>query len=517
MSNETRTYVTISRTEHERLQREARNASNLAGQVAAMSRLQEAMDLQNRGYQRQIQNMEAQANSTLRVISGLQTQNTQLRQEIANAVSRQNQQLQAMATRHQQEMATMNREFTRTIGDVRNEFRDTTQLIVREMDRQREDLQNQMHEMERGLQREMSTLQGQIDAVDHTVQAMQKDDATLRSLAQTYSEAANAIIHELQGHRTEQFAPGRLLPLTTIRDHINGDLNSGLHGIGAAARSDARDLLADALNLRRDVFLEEQRWEQQRQLTIQMIDRVEAQIQANREVKPADEPEALDINHWSYGELTRLQDRLNALRKETDNIGLSTQQMEDLQAAAAEISEEISETVYFAIAASRASHDREDIIEGLEREFFDGENGVLLQLTDDSYHGGDERAGIRARLENPLTGLEMAITIQPEIGENGEVGNSFTYDVESDGAHNAAFASSVLNRIVNVLRSRGLECTPPQELPEGDTRCNEAATRFNVEHWRQEEAPALTPSRRTGQSQRNAGQTQGNARRAHNH
>ncbi len=513
MSNETRTYVTISRTEHERLQREARNASSLSGQVSAMSRLLEAMENQNRSYQQQIQNINARANSTLQALSGLQTQNTQLRQEIANTVAHQNEQMQAMAARHQKEIEQLNQDFTRDISSVRDEMHETTQLIVRAMEAQRADLENQMQGMERELRRGMRTLQEQIDAVDQTVQAMQNDDAALRSMAGTYADASNAIIQELQGHRTELFARGRLSGLMARLNHINDDLNANQHGIGATARSDARMLFGETVELRQEVLLAEQRWEHQRQIAIQVIDRVAAQIEASRMISLEEATDAEDVNYWSNNELDHLQARLDALRHETDNRELSIEQIEALQAAAAEISEEVTDTVYFATAAIRAWWDRVDIIADLEKELFDGEQGVLLQLNGDSYQGGDIRAGIRARFVNQLTGLEMAITIRPEIDAGGEIGNAFTFDVQSNGIHNAAFADGIQSHIVNVLRRHGLECTPPQKLPEGDTQCNDAATRFNVEHWRKETADVLVPVRRNSSSRDNrrrdgAGQNQ---------
>ena len=416
MSNEMRTYVTISRAEHERLQRDARNASSLSGQVTAMSRLLAAMENQNQSYQQQIQNLNAQANSTLQALSGLQTQNTQLRQEIVNTVAHQNEQMQAMAARHQKEIEQLNQDFTRDISSVRDEMHETTQLIVRAMEAQRADLENQMQGMERELRRGMRTLQEQIDAVDQTVQSMQNDDAALRDMAGTYADASNAIIQELQGHRTEQFAHGRLSGLMARLDNINNDLSSNQHGIGATARSDARTLFGEAIELRQEVLLAEQRWEHQRQIAIQIIDRVAAQIEASHMITLEDATEAEDVNYWSNNELDRLQTRLNALRRETDNRDLSIEQIEALQAAAAEISEEVTDTVYFAAAAIRAWWDRVDIIADLEKELFDGiQGGVLLQLNGDSYQGGDIRAGIRARFVNQLTGLEMAITIRPEI------------------------------------------------------------------------------------------------------
>ena len=401
----------------------------------------------------------------------------------------------------------MHRDFSREIGTVRREMQDNTRQIVQAMQRQRADLENQMRNLDRELRAEMRTMQGQIDAIDQTVRGMQADNATLSDMARTYAGAAHSILRELEGHRVDQFAPGRRLPLQAGLDNVESDLNAGLSGVGAAARSEARQILADTLDLRQEVLAAEQRWEFERQLTLQTIEQVQAQLEASRQIRLEDETEELDVDHWSCGTLGQLQVRLDSLRREADNRSLSTEQIQELQDAAVQISREIDETTVFAAAAFRASCERYDLVADLERELFNGSdgNGVLLQLEEDAYQGEDPRAGIRARLTNPGTGLEMAVTLRPEIGPDGRVGNTFTYDVISDGAHDAAFADEVLGNILRVLRSRGLECTEPERLPEGDTRCNAAETRFDVERWRGETAQVAAPLQQ--QEREPAGQT----------
>lgn len=515
MSNEFRTTVTISRAELQRLQREVKEASSLREQIEAMRRLQDAIERENREYRRTVENMREQINASVRAISAIRTENIHLRNEMINSINRQNQRMEEMAARHQQEMEEMSREFARNISSVRDELHDTAYQIVQEMDRQRQELESQMQDMERDLRSDMSAMQSQIDAVDQTVQAMQRDDAALADMARTYADAVDAIIRELQEHRTEQFFPGRLQGLSASLDNINSDLSSGRHGVGAAARAEARQLFSDTMALRQEVLMAEQRWELQRQIAIQIIDRVSAQIEASRQIAVEGETDALDVDHWSHGALSHLQGLLEEIRREADNRNRSIEQMEELQDAAAEISREVSDTTLFAAAAFRSSCDRYDLIADLERELFDGENGVLLQLDDDAYQGDDPRAGFRARLTNPQTGLEMAVTLRPEIGEDGQPGNSFTYDVESNGTHNAAFADSILDHIMRILASHGLTCSPPERLVEGDSRCNAAATRFNVDHWRNEEAVVPAPprkeTRRAPRTGGNAGQGRGDS------
>ena len=507
MSEEYFTRVSITRAEYQRLQRQARDASNLAGRVDALQRLNQAVERSQRANQQRIDSLTSQLSSSTRAINSLQTQNSQLRNQIAQTVEQQNRQIRDLAVRHQQELGQMHRDFSREIGTVRREMQDNTRQIVQAMQRQRADLENQMRNLDRELRAEMRTMQGQIDAIDQTVRGMQADNATLSDMARTYAGAAHSILRELEGHRVDQFAPGRRLPLQAGLDNVESDLNAGLSGVGAAARSEARQSLADTLDLRQEVLAAEQRWEFERQLTLQTIEQVQAQLEASRQIRLEDETEELDVDHWSCGTLGQLQVRLDSLRREADNRSLSTEQIQELQDAAVQISREIDETTVFAAAAFRASCERYDLVADLERELFNGSdgNGVLLQLEEDAYQGEDPRAGIRARLTNPGTGLEMAVTLRPEIGPDGRVGNTFTYDVISDGAHDAAFADEVLGNILRVLRSRGLECTEPERLPEGDTRCNAAETRFDVERWRGETAQVAAPLQQ--QEREPAGQT----------
>ena len=508
MSEEYFTRVSITRAEYQRLQRQARDASNLAGRVDALQRLNQAVERSQRANQQRIDSLTSQLSSSTRAINSLQTQNSQLRNQIAQTVEQQNRQIRDLAVRHQQELGQMHRDFSREIGTVRREMQDNTRQIVQAMQRQRADLENQMRNLDRELRAEMRTMQGQIDAIDQTVRGMQADNATLSDMARTYAGAAHSILRELEGHRVDQFAPGRRLPLQAGLDNVESDLSARLSGVGAAARSEARQILADTLALRQEVLAAEQRWEFERQLTLQTIEQVQAQLEASRQIRLEDETEELDVDHWSCGTLGQLQVRMDSLRREADNRSLSTEQIQELQDAAVQISREIDETTVFAAAAFRASCERYDLVADLERELFNGSagNGVLLQLEEDAYQGEDPRAGIRARLTNPGTGLEMAVTLRPEIGPDGRVGNTFTYDVISDGAHDAAFADEVLGNILRVLRSRGLECTEPERLPEGDTRCNAAETRFDVERWRGETAQVAEPRQPERQAAGQAGQ-----------
>ena len=508
MSNDYRSTVTIDRREYQRLQNEVRNATDLRQRLDAMRRLQEAMERQLSAYQQQNQNLNIQLGSVSRTISSLRTENAQLQKEIVASINQQNRTIEAARAQHQAEISRLNREFTEAVGDLRQVVRDNHQVIMHAIDQQRVSLQNQIHAVERGLREEMSVMQGRIDAIDQTLQGMRGDDAALRGMARTYTDAVTAILNELGELRTEQFVPGRMADLVTRANNINGDLDSNLNGIGATARSDSRALLAETMALRQQVLLEEQRWNYQQQAVLQTIERVAAQLEASRTFKLPEETEELDAEHWTWGAFSHLQSRLNALRAEAQNRSLSVQQLQDLQSAAAVISEEIEQNTEFAAAAFMASCERHDLIADLEEELF--ERNVLM-LMDDAYQGDDARAGFRALFSNPVNNLEMSVTLRPHVNESGQVSNELLYDVQSNGGQNQLFAEEIINEIVRVFAEHGLQCTAPERLPEGDSRCTEAATRFNVEHWRKEQAVEFAPAaaqEQQAQTGVNAGQNE---------
>lgn len=524
MSREYYTRVTLSQAEYNRLRGQANTASSLSKQVQAQQTLNNHLQQQNNVYAQRINSLNSEIRHVEQTLASQNARNAELQSQLNRTILESNQRLQEQGERFRHQIEAQNRQLTAQIGQVQSsltgqmnaqrqqllaQMESNNQRIAASMEQQRVQLRAEMRDLSERMRKEMDGLQSQIDSVDRTLQDMQSSNDALCDMAETYAQTAQVLLEELSGDtfRTDRFVPGRRAALLTQLSNIRRDLAGNRTGIGATARFAARQLLADTMELRQQVIMAEQEWLYQQQQVVQTIRQVQAQLEASRQIRLEGETEDTDINYWTNNDLDRLQARLDALLAETENRELSGEDLEAIQAAAVQVSAEIEETTHLGAAAYRASCQRYDLIEDLERELFSSENGgVLLQLDDDSYQGEDSRAGFRAHLINPQTGLEMVVNQRPVIDENGQVSNELLYDVISNGTHNAAFASSITDNIVRILRRHGVECSEPRELRQGDSMCTEAATRFNVDHYRQEQAQLPEkPAAQTGSTARPSG------------
>jgi hypothetical protein len=498
MSGEYYSRVSISRNEYERLRREARNATNLSSQVNALRRLEELNQRSSERYQNERRDMQRrldQMNTNLtNTRNAARKETQQLRQQLEAAVRQGDQNLQRQAEEHQRQLANMNRTFHQEVTTLRNDVADTIQAnnqrIQDAIRQNNQQLRSEMATLAQNVTTQMEGLQNQINAVESSVAAIHNDNVTMRAMAQEYAEVASQLLADVANYRADQFFPGRRAALSGQLATAQSDIAEAgkMPGASATARMSSRTALNEIMEFRQQVLLAEQEWTLHQQLAQQAVNEVLAQLEASRTMKLPEMTETLDVNHWSNGDLDRIQSRLDALDQALKDPNQSTADLDGLQAAALQLSNEIDETSVFAAAAYQASVHRVDLAGGIAGDLDDV---IGLTVAGHGYQGDDQRAGYRVRLVNEATGFEMVITQVPSTEEDGTVSNQLDADILHYGTYDQATARQLAESVLSTLYEYGIEQAPLGVLPDGDSRCTSAqdrSARANLNAWRQETA-----------------------------
>ncbi|MBR4175038.1 MAG: hypothetical protein IKR56_06845 [Lachnospiraceae bacterium] len=193
-----------------------------------------------------------------------------------------------------------------------------------------------------------------------------------------------------------------------------------------------------------------------------------------RRLRLKDDNAVIDADHWSAGELGRIEGVLNSYERELKDPGkLSAEDLSDLGDAIKQAQREICTATVAAQDLMYASQYRGEVAEGIANSLT--ERG--FNLVDEGYQGSDMRAAHIMRLNNPGLDMEIGITQTPEI-ENGRVRNHMEIDILKYPSADKERVDAIVALIAEVLSGLGLEtgnisCREGYENRPSDSRAYE--------------------------------------------
>lgn len=253
------------------------------------------------------------------------------------------------------------------------------------------------------------------------LQQLAADHAQAERTARTWladGEAMVSLIRETLPH--DRFAPGRLASLearlSTVGQNISG------------RRFDAALALAqESFHALGELRVELSRLDLEHRVAgaaaTEALLVVEKLVTRNA-VLPVRGPDgdelpdvALDVDHWTRGELTTLREEIDALRRRVADDGLGTEELLALATGTAPaLQERLGETVERAGMRQLASQLRVNLADAVARTL---DLTAGYELTGGEYADSDEREAFYAKLTHQ-NGNEIVLDIAPVPGDTGE-------------------------------------------------------------------------------------------------
>lgn len=485
MSGRKVTYTTISDDELNRLRRQASQASTL-------SRCNQALqDLSSRNDQ--IMRQQRQR------IDALNTTVSNLNTALANQ--------------------------TAAVSSVRRELRTQIQNVLSESDRR---LDRAMRTATERMNEQASALNGRMDALQHQVAAqvesvntrvqrveanvqqtadqlgvLLESNATLLDLAREYAGTARTINGDTAAnYRTELLLPGRLRQVQDLIDAAEQEIRDAADKMptnAPVARHSARAAAAAAIQLHEDMVRAEQQWQLRYQAAAQALNTARAQIDASRSIRLPDCDVDVDVDYWSNGDLTALEQRRQQLGDQlADSSRLTGTQLEGICQAGEQLTQEARDAAVFAAVALQASQDRSDVAQDLA-DYLSNALGLTQQVV--AYQSGDQRAAHRLYLKNPVPGgFEMVVTQYPEVDAQGRVTNRLESDILNYGTNNEEEGDNIARQALSRLSGLGLASKPVETVQGYERRTSDRTRQSDMGAWRRERAqvPAAPHAVQTG-------------------
>ena len=499
MSGRKTSYTRISVDELARLRRQANSAATLAGSNRAMEALARSTDAFMRQQQDRINQLNDTIDSLNRTVSNQNAAASkecqQLRAQLQATIRNTNQALQEMAARNQQELNTLNREFQQ--GLARNQA-DTIRMIDESNRRMEQALTTAVSSLEQeigSVSSRMNQVERELEETARQLGIMVHSDAALLEMAREYADTARLLNDDsANSFRTELLLPGRLAAargLLRQADQDIADAAGDLPTNASVARQNARAAVEEALRLHEDLVRAEQVWQAHYQAAQQALNTAEAQRVASSRLQLDNDgqPLEVDVDHWSNGDLSALDDRIAALRQQLEQAdGLSLSDLDGIRQAGVQVAHEILEASEFATVAFYASQDRADIAQDVADHMWDA---LALAIQSDGYQGDDQRGAHRIHLKNPDTGFEMVVTQIPELDENGGLGNRLESDILDYGTNNRQEGDRIAYEALQALADLDF-CQEPVRTVQGyEDRPSERREQADRARWDRE--PVIVP------------------------
>jgi len=234
------------------------------------------------------------------------------------------------------------------------------------------------------------------------------------------------------------------------------------NGASQAALGQAQSAYFELIELRAEVLFQEQEFEAAYSAALESVRSLIEEVKQNRQGVISDEANTgndvrVDIDFWSKGTLTQLQERLGSiersLQEERSTLSVDEiRQMEDEVNALRPQLVEAIEQARLAIINSQACYNVADIIaEVMESQGYKVEQGT--------YEGEDQRGAYAIKMSN-LGGDEFVSIITPSAEQELAYSTEMNfYDRNRDETMRQSFAQAVYEG----LNQRGLQASPPKE------------------------------------------------------
>lgn len=306
---------------------------------------------------------------------------------------------------------------------------------------------------------ERAERQQQMSELQSRVSNMENREERLHQMAQTWLQDLRILQEGIDKLPHERFSPGSM---QRIDGHIRQAEINLRNGASQTAMGMAQDSYFQLIELRSEVLFREQEYEAAYLRALESVRALVEEVQQNRRgVIPAEQSDQqdleVDIDFWSRGSLSRVQDRLKEIETilEQQRATLTLQQVTHLEEQAATLRPRLVEAVDAArlsIINSQACYNvAEAIAEVMEEQGYTVEQGT--------YEGEDQREAYAIKMRN-LGGDEFVSIVTPS--EQQELAYSTEmnfYDRNQDETMRQSFA----NAVYEGLNRRGLQASPPRE------------------------------------------------------
>ena len=509
MSGRKTTYITISDDELRRIREQAARATSLQESNRLLNLLSASNEAALAEYRTRIRTLNSNIESMNRRIAeqgaAASREAQALRTQLQQTVRESNARIQEEARKNEQHIREMHQGFSRELSTTKREFSEAldqtrsdmaealdanNRRIESAMRQNNQRMESEMRGLETRLNGEMQEIRLQLDSIEDTVSSTAHNQTVLLDMAREYEGAVDMIIADIQSnYRVELLCPGRLKPVLQALQSCQSEIRDAerMPQNAAIARREARQALEEAFHLRQDVIQAEQEWNLHFEAARQMLGAASAQLEASREIDLPDETDiSVDVDTWTAGDLTAIEERLDSLNGQLDNSDeLTISDLEGVQSAGMQISREIDDTSMFAVEAFYASQDRADIAQDIANQLT--EMG-LLTIVDYGYQGNDQRAAHRLHLRNNVTEFEIVITQTPFIQDNGTIANRLESDIINYDSLNEERGDEIAREVLSSMGAIGLQQRDVSIVSGFENSLSDRTECVNVQQWRTEQA-----------------------------
>ena len=305
---------------------------------------------------------------------------------------------------HIQELREKDIQLQRDIAENKQKILDLKDEMNREFNTLYQNLENE------------ATIRQEADArIQAQIDQIKEDKERSRFVARVWIQDGSHIADFIRNnYQHERFMPGELERLQSQLNQAQEFLNND---IPDAALSNAAQTTHNLSALRRRLEVLESEWLHYKDTATIQIDALREAINDQQKVFLDQNPnQPIDTDHWSQGELSKLEQRLEAIYEKLtpQNCEYTTQELKELAGSLKNDETVLSEIVEAAISNIVRAQNRAEILETCIRSLLNAGYTPKGWV----YEGGDDRVGMVALVNNQL-GDTIAVTVRDD--GNGSV------------------------------------------------------------------------------------------------
>ena len=422
--------------------------------------------------------------------------------DIEKVVIEQNKTLHAMNARHKERVKQIESEFQGKIEEVRAEggraiakaYRDfsdameeNNRAIERSIEKTAENILERVDTVAADLRREMGEISQQVER-------MGQGNDELAQMARDLYAAAQAALKDVENGCSHH----RILcadQLVAVRNGLadakmNLDIMEGNKMNAGAAQASARSAFTEAMTLRARAYAMESIWQEHYQLAMSSLVTAESRVRAAKSVAVYKEPETGEVIHidadvWTEGGLSEVGSTVEGLAERLRSDGregavpLSVEDVDGVREALDRASVEADEVANDAYIAFVLSQKRADDIE----DFAEMAEELNLGVEEGGYYENDHRKSLRVLFANAVTGLKVALTVEPG-GRAGAPGKRFIVDVTERGSASDEGISELLGQIDEFLSAREGDGAGAVSVEPTDASTQACYRRADIDAWK---------------------------------
>lgn len=382
----------------------------------------------------------------------------------------------AMEREHTEQFQQIQQQHARDIRQTNERITNVSQQLQGQITQTRRELEGQISDLRAYTARQISDIRQQRERdLAWTRQQIENTNSRITSLEQTienHHELSEYWISQAQRLSTDikndlhpERESQRWEQLQQIIQNAISDLNTGAY---QSAISNGRTAYQEAYALRDILIAHELEW----QSTLEAVRQSEASLLENLaaaqgrtytfELDGEQITEERGVDYWSYGQLSVLNERINAVREQL-NTNTQSHSIDQLRGHLQQLTELLGELSLLENAAAAnlsMAQGRFNMVERIGRVLGDQ---FLMVDQDGDYFAQENRDEYHAIFRNPTTGEEAVVTITPLVGVDGVVVNhaELIVDVPTNSKEDR---DRINNAVVNQVA---------QEVPEFKLPCSD--------------------------------------------